>query len=98
MREANSAPGVVGEHVDLLVALAQLAGQRAHLGHQRQVGDVLVDRRRRRAASRLARDCRDALRLAADERELGARAGELDRGGLADPARGSGEHDERHHR
>ena len=89
-------PGVVREHVDLPVAPAHLLGERAHLGHQHQVGDVLVDRRAAAGRAGLHRDRLHALGVATDERELGAVAGELDRGGAADAAGGAGEQDERH--
>ena len=89
-------PGVVGEHVDVLVALARLHRERPHLGHQHQVGDVLVDRRAAAVRPRLPRELPHALGIATHERDLDAVARELDRGGAADTARGSGEQDECH--
>ena len=87
---------VVGEDVDVLVAALDLLGQGAHLGHQRQIGDVLVDGSAAAERLRLLRDRLHTLGLASDERELHPLARELQRGGAPDPACSSGEHDERH--
>ena len=83
--------GVVRQHIDVLVALANLLRERANVGHQHQVGDVLVDRRAPAGRPGLPRDGCNALGVAADEGHLGAFFGELDRSGLADAARGAGE-------
>ena len=91
---------VVGEHVDVLMRLAYICRKRAH------VCPSARGRRRAHApgapppavASLLAQRSRHALVVAAHERQLGTLAGELDRGGLADAARGSGEQHESHPR
>ena len=88
--------GVVREHVDARVRLAELPRHPADLVHPRQVGDVLVHGRAVAGGTRLLRSRPYALRVAADEGELGAAPGQLESGGVADASRRAGEDDRRH--
>jgi hypothetical protein len=83
--------GVVGEHVDALVALEQLGRQPADLVQALEVGDVLV-RRAGRGRGGLAH----VRRVAADDRDLRAAPRQLDRCGAPDPARRAGQHHQGH--
>jgi hypothetical protein len=89
-------PGIVGEDVNLRLAPAHLLGQRPHLGHQHQVGDVLMDRRTAAGRPGFQGDSLDALGVATGERNLGALPGKLDRGGASDAASGTSQQHERH--
>ena len=92
LREANSAPALLASDVDVLVAIAQLLGERADAAITRQVGDVAVERRAAAGGLRLADDGVDPLGVAPDDGDLDSPPRELDRGRLADPPRRSGEH------
>ena len=76
------------------VARAHLLGERTNLGHQHQVGDVLVDGRATAARPGFPSEGLDTLGVAAYEGDLDAAAGNLDRGRATDTTSSSGEKDE----
>jgi hypothetical protein len=88
----------VRQHVDPLVGAVQLLRQLPDACHQRQVGDIGVDGGASPGRLRLARDCVDALGLAADDCDLRALPGQFDRRSSSNPARRAGDHDQRHGR
>ena len=73
------------------VGLEQLGGEPAYLVDPRQVGHVSVHGRAAAGSARLLRGRPHTRRVAADDAQLGPAAGELDGGGVANPARGTGE-------
>jgi len=85
----EQSPRVVRQDIDVIVALADLGGQRPNVAHQREIGNVLMDRRASSSGLRLVRNVPDALRLAADECDLDTISSELDRGRTADSACGA---------
>jgi hypothetical protein len=93
---AEQGPGVVGQDVDAGIARTDLVGQPAHLGHQREIGDVLVHRGSCAGPPELIGDGLHTPGLAAHERHLGAVLRQLDRGRAADAAGRAGEQDECH--
>ena len=77
--------GVVGQDIDVLVAVANLLREPADIGHQHQIGDVLMDGRSSDRRPGLLRDGSDALALATHNRHLCSLPSKVDRGGAADP-------------
>ena len=87
---------IVGKDGDVLVALADLVGQRPDVGHQRQVGHVPLDAPTATGRRGFFSDQPDALRIASHECDLGSSPREFDRSGPSDAASGPGEHDNGH--
>jgi hypothetical protein len=92
-REQRSS--IVGKDVDVLVAPADLFGQHADVGHQRQVGHVAVHPPAADRGGGLS-DQADALGITAHEDDIGSSPHELDRGGSPDSTSGPSEHDNGH--
>ena len=80
----------------MFVCVAHLLGKSAHLGHQRQVGHVLVHRGPAFCRPRLASNLSHPVCVTPHQRHLRPLARELHRGSLADTACGSREQDQPH--
>jgi hypothetical protein len=78
------------------MALANVLRERANIGHEPQVGDVLVNRRTYTGRAGLCSNSLNALAIATYERKLDTLAGELDGSRATDPASGPGEQDKGH--
>src|ERR1700686_4972882 len=78
------------------MAFANVLRERANVGHERQVGDVLMNRRTSTGRPGFLGDGLDALAIAPHEGNLDTISRELDRRCVADSASGPGEQDEGH--
>jgi hypothetical protein len=91
MARGELAPALLAS--TLMLGLEQLGGEPAYRVYPREVDDVLVHRRAAAAGARLLPGRPHARGVAAADAQLGAAAGQLDRGRLANPTCGSSEDD-----